>query len=627
MNSWYDKVPKDYRRNLLYRANLLERAAKSRSLQRELVKACSEDVLFYVNTFCWTYDPRKKQSVIPFITYKFQDEAFLEIVRCIRSGIDVGIEKSRDMGASWIMMTAFEWFWHFSDQPLSFLMVSRKESYVDEKGNPKALFSKLDFLHKNQPKWLLPPGRRLGWDDPNRRLMHLENAKTGSVVDGESTTGDVARGDRRTAILIDEFASFDVTDAYAVLSSTRDATRCRLFNSTPKGSGNAFYQVIHDMDAVRVIRMHWSEHPSKRLGLYTAGDGGKVKLLDDWAGVVKVREKGVKTPKMVAFPKDYLFILDGKLRSPWYDNEYARCASAAEVAQELDIDYLGSDYQFFDPATIQKLIHANCRDPDRIGDLEFDHDTCEPRRFVDNPKGRLKLWLTLDGDGGIGRGRRFVVGADVSAGTGASNSTASVYERGTNEKVAEYANPNVLPTDFARFCMALGRFFNKARIVPDRSGPTGEVFVKRLVVECYGNVYYRRNEKKVGREITTEPGVWLNPQQRTSLLEEYRDALGTYKVVNRSEAAMNECLMFVRKMDGTIEHSGSKNAKDPGGARTAHGDIVISDALANLDLNDSRTQPEQSEPEIPANCIAARMRRRQDEEAEAKKDRLGEGWR
>lgn len=626
MSSWYAKVPKSYRANLKFRANLIERAAKSRSLQRELVKACSEDVLFYVNTFCWTYDPRKSQSVIPFITYGFQDEAILDIVRCIREGRDVGIEKSRDMGASWIMMTVFEWFWHFSKQTLSFLMVSRKESYVDEKGNSKSLFHKLDFLHQNQPKWLLPPGRSLGWDDPCRRLMHLENAKTHSAIDGESTTGDVARGDRRTAILIDEFASFEVSDAFAVLSSTRDATRCRLFNSTPKGSGNAFYQVTHEMAAVHVIRMHWPAHPEKRRGLYTTGDDGKVKLLDDWAGVVEIREKGVKDSKKVAFPKDYPFIIDEKLRSPWYDNEYARCASAAEVAQELDIDYLGSDYQFFDPATIQKLIHANCREPDRVGDMEFDPDTCEPRRFVDNPRGSLKLWLALDGDGRVGRERRFVMGADISAGTGASNSTGSIYERGTGEKVAEYVNSNILPNDFARFCMALGRFFNKARIVPDRSGPTGEVFVKRLVVECYGNVYYRRNEKKVGREITTEPGVWLNPQQRTSLLEEYRDALGTYKIVNRSKAAMEECLKFIRKMDGTIEHSGSKNATNPGGARTAHGDIVISDALANLELNDTHSQPEQSEPDMPENCIAARMARRRDAEKEAKKDRLGEGW-
>lgn len=626
MGRWYDLVPKDLTANLKFRQELLRRAASSRGLRRELKKACAEDILFYVNAFCWTYDPRCENSVVPFITYPFQDKVFLEIVGCVKSGVDVGEGKSRDMGASWINMAVLEWFWHFSKQTLSFLMVSRKESYVDEKGNPKTLFYKLDFLHERQPKWLLPRNRWLGWNDPGRRLMHIENAETKSVIDGESTTGDVARGDRRTAILIDEFAAFEVSDSFAVLSSTRDATRCRLFNSTPMGSGNAFYKVMHEMPAVHVIRMHWSEHPKKNQGSYTTGEDGRVKLLDGWTGVVEVREKGEREPRRVEFPSQYPFILDKKVRSPWYDNEYKRCASPAEVGQELDIDFLGSDYQFFDSSTIDRLILANCRDADRVGDIEFDPDTFEPRRFSDDPRGALSLWVTLDGEGRIDRSRRFVMGADVSAGTGASNSTVSVYERSTGEKVAEYVNPRILPNDFARYCMALGKFFNRARIVPDRSGPTGEVFVKKLVTESYGNVYYRRNEKKVSREVTSEPGVWLNPQQRTSALEEYRDALGTYKIVNRSRAAMRECLQFIRKMDGTIEHSGAVNTQDPSGARTAHGDIVIADALAWLDMSDTSFQPEQTEPDIPENCVAARMERRRRAEREAKMDKLGEGW-
>ena len=148
MGTWYSRVPKDYAKNLRFRRNLLRRASKSVVLQRKLKKACSEDILFYINVFCWTYDPRKENSVIPFITYEYQDRALLDLVRCIEDGIDVAIAKSRDMGASWMNMLVLEWFWHFDKQVLSFLMVSRKESYVDEKGNPKSLFHKLDFLDR-----------------------------------------------------------------------------------------------------------------------------------------------------------------------------------------------------------------------------------------------------------------------------------------------------------------------------------------------------------------------------------------------------------------------------------------------------------------------------------------------
>ena len=49
------------------------------------------------------------------------------------------------------------------------------------------------------------------------------------------------RGDRRTAILID-IRVFESIGRFRSVSSTQDATRCELFNSTPKGSGNAFYR-------------------------------------------------------------------------------------------------------------------------------------------------------------------------------------------------------------------------------------------------------------------------------------------------------------------------------------------------------------------------------------------------
>ena len=627
MGKYYDIVPKEYNENLRFRAALLKMAAFDRGLQIELKKACEEDILFYFNAFCWTYDPRHKldgevSSVIPFITYDFQDECILNLVDCINRGVDVGVVKSRDMGASWILLTVFEHFWHFKSM-LSFLLISRKENYVDEKGNPKSLFWKIDFLHQHQPKWLLPRGRWLGWNDPMRRLMHIENAENGSVIDGESTTGNTAVGDRRTAIGIDEFSSVDLNQGFQILSATRDVTRCRIFNSTPKGAGNAYFKVIHEM-AVKIIRMWWPRNPEKNKGLYTS-ENGKLQLMDNWKGTVITREKGDMEGREVRFPEQYPFILDGKTRSPWYDNEYNRCASPQEVAQELDMDFAGSDSQFFDTDAITRYKGQHCRRCEMVGDLEYDTETCNPKRFVENPKGNLKLWIVLDADGRIPPNRRFVLGADISAGTGASNSTGCVYERGTNDKVAEYANPNIEPSEYARFSVALGKFFNTARIVPDRSGPTGEVYVKRLVKEGYGNIYFRRNEKRIGRDVTVEPGVWLNPVQRTSALEEYRDALGNHKIINRSDRAMDECLSFIRKMDGTIEHSGSAYSTDPGGARTAHGDIVIADALAWIELGDMMSLKEPEEPEIPEDCLAARMKRLRESKA-VKTDSLGDGW-
>ena len=96
-------VPKDVSKNAKYRRWIIDLGATDRRMAKAIQQACKQDILFWVNSFCFTLDPRKKQPVIPFITYGFQDEALSDLVDAIRDGHDVAIEKSRDMGASWMM--------------------------------------------------------------------------------------------------------------------------------------------------------------------------------------------------------------------------------------------------------------------------------------------------------------------------------------------------------------------------------------------------------------------------------------------------------------------------------------------------------------------------------------------
>jgi hypothetical protein len=297
-----------------------------------------------------------------------------------------------------------------------------------------------------------------------------------------------------------------------------------------------------------------------------------------------------------------------------------------EIAQELDIDFLGSDYQFFDPEVVEALRKKYCRPPLIVGDLEYDEASCEPKRFVENPKGKLSLWLTLDGNGRIAVDRRFAMGSDVSAGTGASNSVSCVVDRATGEKVGVWKDSHTRPNPFSAQSIALAKFFNRAFMVWDASGPTGEVFTKRVITEGYGNIYYRRRDKKIGRDITDEPGYYLNPVAKTALFEDYREALNSHKYINRSESGMKECLQFIRKQDGSIEHSAAANTQDPSGARTAHGDEVVADALASLGSVEQQSARHSSEPEVPYGSLAWRHKQKELAAARASADVLGEGW-
>jgi hypothetical protein len=311
-------VPTDVCANLRWRAKVHKRVIDDPSFAGVVWDACAADPLFYISGFGYTYDSRSAPfTKLPFILYPFQQTALLQILAAIGSH-DLLIEKSRDMGASWLCILAFEWMWHFAEKLAapSFLMGSRNDDYVDKADNPKALFWKLDYFHRHLPSWLMPPG----FDKASHRSAgHILNPHNGAVIDGESTTKNFAAGDRRTAIMHDEFAR--VREGTAVLASSRDATRSRLFNSTPVGINNAHYDL--SLTDIEKLRLFWTAHPIKSRGLYKTSKEGELEIL-----------------KKEGYPEDYEPILDGKIRSPAYDTEWKR-SSAREMAQEWEIDYLG----------------------------------------------------------------------------------------------------------------------------------------------------------------------------------------------------------------------------------------------------------------------------------------------
>ena len=374
---------KTYKGNLKFRRKCLTKAVGNTEVQEQFWIMCSRDILFFLNTFGWMFDPRltDRSTVVPFITYPFQDVSIDEIKEAIEVGFDELTEKSRDMGASWMYLAVFTWMWLFRPYK-SFRMLSRNEDLVDKTDEPDALFWKVMFLIEKLPSWMRP----------NYKKIHLSliNHDNGSTIGGYTTTSDSARGGRCTAMLPDEFAA--VPDGDGMLRATRDVTKCRLFNSTHQGAATAFYRL--SKGKIRKLILHWSLHPEKSKGLYYATPDGVLVLLDkDFKGTVLVNSV------QYDFPEKYPYRLDGKLRSPWYDNECDRAAHPMEIAQELDMDPFASDFQYFDGSLIEPIEKETVRDPYFVGELEFDADTLEPIEFVEGKNGHLKLWIYPDAYG------------------------------------------------------------------------------------------------------------------------------------------------------------------------------------------------------------------------------------
>ncbi len=604
-------VPTEIGDNLRWRRRVFKRVLEDPSFADTIRSACEMDPIFYINGFLWTYDSRlvkQNQSPrVPFILYPFQRTGILEIFDAIGEE-DLLIEKSRDMGASWLNVTAFQYLWLFR-KLMSFLVVSRDAYYVDAPDNPKSLFWKIDFINGNLPLWLMPKGyiHRL-----HRLKSHIKNPENGSVIDGEATTDQVARGDRRTAILLDEFAA--VSQGHKVLAATRDATNSRLFNSTPQGINNAYYTVRQT--GIRRLRFFWTDHPVKSKGLYRITKDGKLDIID---------KEG--------YPEDYKPVYEPgpnrnwDFRSPWLDKQDRRAATYQEIAQEVMIDYLGSGHQFFLSEAITEAKEKFARPPDLIGSLDYDSMTSEPSEFMENSNGHLKLWTQLTSSRGITDDFKYVLGCDISAGTGSSISTGCAYNKTTNEKIAEYANPYIRPEEFARQMVALATWLNNALLLWESNG-VGQQFGARVMDLNYANIYYRKREEQISQKETLSPGWHSIKTTKLVLLGDYRDNLQRQKVFNFSDVALDECLEYVYNSLGGVEHSkeGSKN-EDPTGARENHGDRVIADALAWRGLTEFKSSTEGSESEIPIGSLAWRIeQRRREEQREDRELSFSDGW-
>lgn len=568
-------APKQARKNGLFRKALLTEAFGNFELQQEIWTRCSEDIIFWLDTFGFTYSPKDFPECPnrPFVLYPYQEKAILDMNNAIGKH-PILIEKSRDMGATWLILSLFLWRWQFRPAQ-SFLVGSRKQELVDKTGDPKSLFWKLIYLIEHQPPWMRP--------NYERNILALHNNENGSTIDGESTNDDFARGDRRTAILLDEFPAVD--NGYAILKAVGDATSCPIFAGTSQGASGAYYDVLtkmRDANPERVIRFHWSDHPQKRVGLYRS-EKGKLEIIDH----------------DFTFPPNYKFVLDGKLRSLAYDEREKQAANSQEMAQEWDIDYLLAGWQFFDPRLLEKIKRDIVGPPAAAGEVIGKPDWRKPEWF-EQRGAPLKLWFQPTADGKVPEAwKDCIVACDVSTGKGGemtSNSVAVVARRTTGEKVAEYTTNCQSPPDFCKQALALCKWFNDAFLIWEENGPGGE-FSKQVKETDYRNVYYRNDtETGFNSRKTRRPGWWSNKDTKRILLSDYAKALTDGKYINRSELAVSECAQYVHQPNGVIEHSRARNTPDPTNQGESHGDRVIADALAVHAMND-RPPTDEKTPE------------------------------
>ncbi|MBS1586953.1 MAG: hypothetical protein JSS82_15565 [Bacteroidetes bacterium] len=281
---------------------LCENDDEGKEIAAEL-KLCSDSFFYWVENYVWIEEPRSDIQKIPMLLYPYQVEAAQKILDLLDDSVknmkkyDILVEKTRDMGWTWLLVTIAVWFWLFHNR--TSLFGSRKQDLADTLGDMKSILEKGRYIIRNLPDWMLPKNMRL---DKHMGHLLLRNPE-GGLITGEAACPDFGRGDRKFFIVLDESASWAYD--YAAAQACGNSTSVRIFISTPRGPFNKFAAMRRGEDNVKpvILTSHWTKHPIKAAGLS--------------------RDE------------------NGKPTSPWYREE-CKNKSDDEIAAELDICYESS---------------------------------------------------------------------------------------------------------------------------------------------------------------------------------------------------------------------------------------------------------------------------------------------
>jgi hypothetical protein len=578
-------VPRGFNENLVYREIILSACHRSKKFRDVIMQICKEDVLFWLSTFCWLVEPRIRFNAegkelprsIPFIPWDHQIPA-IQTIKANLGLKDIAVYKSRGEGLSWIAVLLGLHDWMFESMS-KVGIVSSTELKADDPGNLDSLFGKLDWEIQRLPRWMI--GER---DKDWRRLLtshSLVNLRNGSQLNAFAATADTGRSGRYKWFMADELAFWEAGKDRKFMESIRASTECRLAISTPNGAEGAFYDMIHVPSNTVKVRVHWTQNNDRMKGMYKIVDGRPVPV------------DGLRNP----MPKDYIgpsedvqnlfsrlrakgFRLEGKIRSPWYDNECDKADSTPQsIAQEYDLDFGGSMYRVFSAEFMEKTRDTIIR-PLHQGIIDFHPETLEVE-YTDRPDaGECKLWVELDGRGRPPLGV-YVAAADISSGLGGShtsNSVLQVINRVTGEQVLEWASNMIEPSDFAKLCVAISKWFYDAYLGWEANFGGG--FTRRVLQLGYGNVYYRTVHWKRGHKKQKEVGWWTDDRTKELLFSDMHRKTRAGECVLRSEDLVRECGEYIRSgPKSAIVHVLSANTPDESSRGKAHGDRVIAYAL------------------------------------------------
>jgi hypothetical protein len=350
-------------------------------------------------------------------------------------------------------------------------------------------------------------------------------------------------------------------------------TYCNITSyQTPKGtSGWYFDQYTNAADVGwHIIDAHWSEHPDYKKGMYAFIKTGEEKNLDELLQTfkLKITSRRQKEEGQIVFfnsewpliitkddlrkykTKDtYQYISDGKLRSPWYDNESA-ILGINKTRCELDCTFAGSGGEVLDPDLLRRLaLRARAQEPINkiIRGVWKSYREYEPYVF----------------------GRQYIITNDAATGDGSDFSAFCVLditncanpEKNYEVRIVATYKDQVAPRVFAEIIHAVGYKYGICLVILENDQGGGFTALTDLKNMEYPQIYYSTLKKKdpYKKERKRKPGFIQSGETRALGGDKLEEYINTGKLEILAIDVVDELHTWIWDKDGKRRHASGKN--------------------------------------------------------------------
>lgn len=646
-------IPRNPYENVLWRPKFHKLFVNDKKAQNVFWELCKQDLQVLFDTTFTTLDPRKPwgEQNQPFILrIPKQIEAVHLINNNIKNGKDVGINKTRDEGASEICAKIFA-AWCMLYERVSFILGSDKKEDVDNQGNDFTLFAKVDNVFQNLPSWMDFKYETDG-GCIKRKDMLLRVKRNNSAIIGETTNENFSAGSRATAMVLDEFGRIRKSIADSIEGTVHAVTNCVIYSSTHWLGQNHTFNLCINKKTTDMVELLWHQNPEKAAGLYKSPQAGIIELVDvdyykEQMPVLMNCLNGETKFELEAMPEKFhdKFVADGNkdrvvwCRSPWHDfKEEESHGNKRDFYCNTWATPLGSSDAVFDHVILNEIKEGFVRPPDVEGEIHFDYSDDESIincvLIPNYGQRRLKWWGYLI-QGRPDQRHNFIVGVDPSQGLGSSNAAIYIYDVNTHEFVGEWVCPNTKPEMLADMAVAIATWCGgvlPAFLIWERNGGHGTTFTERVAYLGYYWCYHQMVEDTKTRKKKDKYGFHSNQDRKAALLNEFGVALG-YGVQNNlkyvaakiySEELVSELFDYMFVKDSK-EITTSEKADLSTGARERHGDRAIAAALCILGCRDQDAGDYKETREVPVGSFQyhkLNFEKQQREEEKVKKKYL-----